>query len=468
MTGFKSICAVFTLLCLLVSPCLGQTEGTSPIWLIDVKGAIGPATSDHMIRGLEQAQAAGAPMVVLKIDTPGGLSSAMRQMIKAILASHIPVIAYVAPSGARAASAGTYILYASHVAAMAPATNLGAATPVQIGTPSLPTLPKPAKPAPNKQPDPQNPKSEPSLQPALDPSLQNKSAMERKVINDAVAYIESLAELRGRNAKWAKQAVLVGASLSSDQALAKQVIDLSAHSVQDLLNQLDGRVIKMDDKDVTLKTQGVGLYHHPIDWRSEFLAVITNPNVAYILMLIGIYGLIFEFTNPGLGVPGVLGSVCLLLALYAFQVLPVSYAGLALILLGIGLMTAEAFMPSFGIVGLGGIVAFVFGSIILMDTKVPGYQIALPLIVAISSLSALLLMVSLAMILKARRQLVITGLPQLVGQYARVESIHEDAVFIRLEGELWQVMCEQALTINDSIEITAADGLVLKVKKQGD
>ena len=452
MTGFNHIFSLCCLLCLLAfsGSSLADNKAGS-IWLIDVKGAIGPATSDHMIRGLEQAQEANAPMVVLKIDTPGGLSSAMRQMIKAILAAKIPVVAYVAPSGARAASAGTYILYACHVAAMAPATNLGAATPVQIGAPSLPKLPTP---------EPQDKKKD-----EKNPALEHKSAMERKVINDAVAYIEGLAELRGRNKKWAKQAVLVGASLSSEQALAKNVIDLSAASVQDLLNQLHGRAILMDKKKVTLKTQGLALYHHPIDWRSEFLAVITNPNVAYILMLIGIYGLIFEFTTPGLGVPGVLGAVCLLLALYAFQVLPVSYAGMALMLLGIGLMTAEAFMPSFGIVGLGGIVAFVFGSIILMDTKVPGFQIALPLILAIATLSALLFMLALAMILKARRQLVITGLPQLVGHVAQVESISGESIFIRLEGELWHVECEQTLLVNDSVEITEAEGIILKVSK---
>ncbi len=457
MTGFNHILSLCYLLCLLAisGSSLADNYDVGPIWLIDVKGAIGPATSDHMIRGLEQAQEANASMVVLKIDTPGGLSSAMRQMIKAILAAKIPVVAYVAPSGARAASAGTYILYACHVAAMAPATNLGAATPVQIGAPSLPKLPTPEPQGKNK--DGQNP--------AVDPGLEHKSAMERKVINDAVAYIESLAELRGRNKKWAKQAVLVGASLSSEQALAKNVIDLSAASVQDLLNQLHGRVISMDKKNVTLKTQGLALHHHPIDWRSEFLAVITNPNVAYILMLIGIYGLIFEFTNPGLGVPGVLGAVCLLLALYAFQVLPVSYAGMSLMLLGIGLMTAEAFMPSFGIVGLGGIVAFVFGSIILMDTKVPGFQIALPLILAIATLSALLLMMALAMILKARRQMVITGLPQLVGHTALVESIQGENIFIRLEGELWHVECGQTLLVNDSVEITEATGIILKVSK---
>lgn len=426
------------------------------IWLIEIKGAIGPASADHIVRGLKKAQQSQASMVILEIDTPGGLDSAMRQMNKAILASKIPVVGYVSPSGARAASAGTYILYACHIAAMAPATNLGAATPVQIGAPTLPAIPKE-----------KNAKREDSEQPgAKSFDAIPRTAMERKIVNDAVAYIEGLAQLRGRNAQWAKQAVLEGASLPAETALAHEVINFIADDIDQLLAQLDGYVLIISDNEVTLDTEDIKVYTHPVDWRSEFLSVITDPNVAYMLLLLGVYGLIIEFSNPGLGVPGVIGAVAILIALYAFQVLPVSYAGLGLLLLGISLMTAEAFAPSFGILGLGGIVAFVIGSIILMDTELPGYKIAIPLIAAFTTFSVAILVFALRMLVKTRRQIVTTGLQHLVGTLAKIESIRNDDAFVRLEGELWQVKCSQDLRANDNVTITAAGGVVLHVKKQ--
>ena len=416
------------------------------IWLIDVKGAIGPATADHMVRGIEQAQAASAELVILRIDTPGGLDIAMREMIKSILATSVPVVGYVAPSGARAASAGTYLLYATHIAAMAPGTNLGAATPVQIGgMPEMPSAQPQGEEGGAKQPG---------------------SAMEHKIVNDAVAYIQSLAQLRGRNAEWAELAVRDGASLSAQDALEQGVIDLIATSQADLLTQLNGREVTVAGVVRTLNLEGVGVYQHPIDWRSEFLSVITNPNIAYILMLVGMYGLIIEFYNPGVGVPGVAGAVCLLLALYAFQVLPISYTGLALIILGIGLMAAEAFTPSFGVLGLGGIIAFVFGSIMLMDTDLPGYQIAMPVIAAFAATSVAILVFAMGMVLKARHGAQRVGVAVLVGKTAIVESVNNGITWARIEGELWEVDCPQALGPEDKVVVEAIDGLVLKVSKQ--
>jgi len=371
----------------------------------------------------------------------------MRDMIKAILAAEVPVVGYVAPGGARAASAGTYLLYATHIAVMAPGTNLGAATPVQIGAPSLPKLPSG-----------EEAEGEPEHQPA--------TAMERKIINDAVAYIHSLAQMRGRNAQWAEQAVRSGASLSAEDALAHNVIDFMVDSVDGLLAQLHDRTITLDGQPYTLKTNGLDLHIHPVDWRSEFLAVITNPNVAYMLMLLGIYGLIIEFSNPGLGVPGVVGAVSLLLALYAFQVLPVSYAGLGLMLLGIALMTAEAFAPSFGILGLGGIIAFVVGSIMLMDTNLPGYRIAMPMIVAFALFSAGLLVFALGLILKARRQKLVSGLQHLLGLTVAVEAIHEQGALVRADGELWHVRSAETLQKDDMVTVTAIDGVTLEVEKK--
>ncbi len=441
--------------------CLGSSglAAQGQIWVLDIKGVIGPAVADYMVRGLEQAEAEGASMVVLTIDTPGGLDTSMRQMVQAILAADIPVVGYVSPRGARAASAGTYMLYACHVAAMAPATNLGAATPVQMQSPSLPSMPgEESGDGAAQDADQNNPSSSQQPQPG--------SAMERKMVNDATAYIEGLAELRGRNKAWARQAVTQGASLPAEEALQKNVIDLMAGNLNNLLEQLHGKQIALDDTtSITLTTEGVAIHPHPVDWRSEFLAIITNPNIAYMLVMIGIYGLIFEFSNPGLGLPGIAGAVCLLLALYAFQVLPVSYAGLGLIVLGVALMTAEAFAPSFGVLGLGGVVAFAIGSIILMDTDLPGYQIAMPLVAGFTAFSALLLVVALGLVLKSSKSKVVTGLSTLMGETAKVVTLHDGVAYVHLQGERWQVKCLEPLAVNDRVRVTRASGLVLQVEK---
>ncbi len=418
---------------------------TNTAWIIDIKGAIGPASADYMIRGLEQANEANAQLAILKIDTPGGLDLSMRDMIKAILASNIPVIGYVSPSGARAASAGTYLLYACHIAAMAPATNLGSATPVQIGAPTLPSMPKD-----------ENGKS---------PALTEPDAMQKKILNDAAAYIEGLAKLRNRNSQWAIKAVREAANLPSEQALKKGVINLIAEDTKQLLIQLDGQEVNSQQGVITLATDNLVLYHHEADWRSEFLSIITNPNVAYILLLAGIYGLIFEFSNPGLLVPGIVGAVCLLLALYAFQILPISYTGLGLIMLGILLMVSEAFAPSFGALGLGGVIAFVVGSVMLMDTELPAYQIALPIVVAVAFASAGLLILVMGLLVKSRQLPVVSGAAHLQGSQAHVESLIHGHALIRLDGELWQAHCDTQLNVGDYVKVNQTDGVTLIVQK---
>lgn len=437
---FKHLLILLSLLAL-------SAKAHSDAWLIEVDGAIGPSMADHFVRGLEQAEAANAELVIMRIDTPGGLDIAMREMIKAMLGAPLPVIAYVAPGGARAASAGAYLLYASQVAAMAPGTNLGAATPVQIGKPELPEF--------GKNPKPEDQETAESFM----------TPMERKIVNDAVAYMQSLAQLRGRNSEWAEKAVREGASLSANSALKRGVIEIIAPSIPDLLVQLDGLEVQVGEQSVVLKTADLAVYNHPVDWRSEFLGVITDPNVAYILMLVGIYGLLLEFYNPGGGLPGITGAICLLLALYAFQALPVSYAGLGLILLGIGLMLAEAFSPSFGILGLGGLLAFVVGSILLMDTEMPAYQIALPVILGVAAFSAALLVLALGMLMRVRKRPVVTGLDHLLGASADVESVPGGVARISLDGELWTVACDDSLAPHDRVTVESIDGLTLNVSK---
>ncbi len=423
-------------------------------WLIKIDGPIGPATADHVVRSLHEAQDNDGELAILQMDTPGGLDKSMRDIIQAILAARIPVVGYVAPQGSRAASAGTYILYACHVAAMAPATNLGAATPVQIGGSS--PLPAP------HEPDDEAQKGETENGSPVD----SGDAMQHKIVNDATAYIRSLAELRGRNAEWAVKAVTEAATLSATQALKLNVIDLIADDEQALLQALEGRTVVIAGQDRVLQTAEATLYAVEPDWRTQFLRVLTNPNVAYVLLLIGIYGLIFEFSNPGTGAGGIIGAICLLLACYALQLLPISYSALALMLLGLGLMTAEAFTPSFGILGLGGIIAFIIGSIMLMDTDIPGFRIALPIILALAAAGAGLLILVLSLLVRTRRRPAVSGLPTLVGEGAEVIDCRNGLATIRLGGEIWQAQCDTPLNIGDRVRVTRAPGLLLEVKKE--
>jgi membrane-bound serine protease (ClpP class) len=392
----------------------GQEDRRTAV-LLEISGAIGPATSDYVVRGMRQARDEGAEIVILRMDTPGGLDTAMREMIKEILSSPVPVATYVSPSGSRAASAGTYILYASHIAAMAPATNLGSATPVQIG--GMPGMPDAPPERDERNPDSDDEADEGEAAEREDEKAseprRGTSPMERKVLEDAVAYIRGLAERHGRNAEWAEQAVREAVNLTASEALEQNVIDVVAESVNDLLEQIHGRTVKMEFGERTLDTENLEVVAIEPDWRSRLLSVITNPNIAYILMMVGIYGIIFELANPGNIFPGVVGAICLVLALYAFQVLPINYAGLALIMLGVVLMIAEAFMPSFGILGFGGIAAFVMGSIILMDEAT--LSISIPLIGGTALVSAAFFIWVLSRLVSIRKRKVVTGEEEMIG-----------------------------------------------------
>ncbi len=412
--------------------------------LLDIKGAIGPAVQDYISRGIKQAQEQGARVIILQMDTPGGLSKSMRMIIKDILSSPIPVISFVAPSGARAASAGTYILYASHLAVMAPGTNLGAATPVSIGTPG-------------GQKDKNKKK---------DKATSSKSASQTKAINDARAYIRSLAQLRKRNVKWAEKAVTKGESLSGSEALKLNVIDFIARDIPAVLQKSNGMKVNVLGQEKILNTKNLVVKKIVPDWRSKFLAVITDPSVAYILLMIGVYGIFFEFANPGFIVPGVVGAICLLLALYAFQLLPINYAGLGLIVLGLAFIIAEAFVPSVGALGLGGIIAFIVGSIMLIRTDIAGYGVPWSIIFGVTAVTVLFFVIVLQLAFRSRRKPVVSGREAMLGKEAVVIE-RGGNLWVRIEGESWLIANSDDLQEGQKVIVKEMQGLQLRVERQG-
>lgn len=425
--------------------------GGGGVFMTEVDGSIGVGTSHQITQALGTARDARASLLVLRLDTPGGLVASTREIIKAILASPVPVAVYVAPGGARAASAGTYITYAAHIAAMAPGTHLGAATPIQLGIPGMPHTPG------------RPPQRERDGTPAEGDSA---AASERKVVNDAVAFLMSLAELRGRNAQWAEKAVREAATLTSADALKENVVEVVAADLSDLVRQIEGRTVVTAAGERRIEAAGKPVVVLEQDWRTRFLSAITDPNVAFVLLLIGIYGIIFEFWSPGLTGPGVVGAICLLVALAALSVLPVSYAGLGLILLGITLMVGEAFAPGFGILGLGGGIAFMAGALFLFDPAGADIEFGItwPVAVGAAATTGILVAGVLGMAIRARRARVITGAEDLVGSIGEVIAWERGRGRIRLHGEVWSAQGAASVSKGDKVRVVRLNGLTLEVE----
>lgn len=443
-----------------------SSGATVPVLRLD--GPIGPASAEYVARGLASAAESGAPMVVIRIDTPGGLADSTRDIVREILASPVPVAAWVGPSGARAASAGTFIVMASHVAAMAPATNIGAATPVAIGggpspaDPRGPDVPS-AEDAKRGDDGKRGKRSADSAQPSPG------GAMERKIINDTAAWIRALAQSRGRNVEWSERAVREGLSLSAEEAIENGVVDFVATDLAALVAAADGRRVRMaDGSDATLAVAGARAVEQAPDWRLELLMWLSNPTVAYMLLLVGAYGIFLEVTSPGFGVLGIVGAVMVLTGLFGLQMLPLDYAGVALLVLGFALVVAEVFVPSFGLLGLVGTIAFVIGSIMLIDTDVPGFGIPLWLIGGIAAANLVVALVFVRMALAGRRKPIASGAEELLGSTGRIIAEGEGDAWAWVHGERWRVRSAAPLALGQQVRVVGREGLVLDVEPLAD
>ncbi|HWN90849.1 MAG TPA: nodulation protein NfeD, partial [Verrucomicrobiae bacterium] len=400
-----------------------------PVSVIDIDGAITPITVRLLAAAIERARADGSQALVVQLNTPGGLERSMRSMVQSILNSEIPIVVYVAPTGARAASAGVFLTMAAHVAAMAPATNMGAAHPVAVGG-------------------------------------QMDKEMLKKVENDAAAFARTLATERGRNAEWMEKAVRSSVSVTEREALKLKVIDLIADSLPDLLEKIDGRVVKTKRGAMTLETKSAPVKVIDIRFRDRFLALITDPNIAYILMMVGMLGIFFELSNPGVVLPGVIGGISLILAFFAFQSLPINWAGLLLILFGVALLIAELKIASHGVLTIGGVVSMVLGSFMLYEAPEAGFRVSWAVILPTVGASAGLVVWAVSAGLRAMMRPPTTGAAGMIGQQAVVRAALDPEGQVQLDGELWRAVAEDApVPAGETVRVIGVDGLTLRVSR---
>jgi len=436
---------ILYLLLLLLFPILLLSQN---ITHIQIQNAISPASATYLEDAFGHARENDSSLLLIELDTPGGLATSMREMIQDILNSKIPVIIYVSPKGARAASAGTYLAYASHISVMAPGTNIGAATPVNLMTP-----PKPPK-IPGKLDEK---KEEPLGKP-------EKTAMEKKVINDAVAYIKSIAQLRNRNIPWAIEAVVEGKSISAEDALEKNVIDLMANDVRDLLKKIHGKKVMINDAQIVINTENANLIFFEASWKTKFFMAISNPSIAYIFLIIAMYGILFEMMNPGSIFPGVIGAISALIAMYALNILPFNYVGLFLIFLGIAFMIAEVFIAGIGVLGIGGVIAFAFGSILLFDPEVLGSRVSMPLVVSFSIVSMGFFIFLLRFLINSRNAKVVSGSKNIIGAQGQVLQSNNGTYKVALQGEIWNATSDEKLEEKETVVVSDISGLILTIR----
>ncbi len=442
------------LACGLVVSGQGRAQAPSAVAVLEVQGAISPATSDFILRGISNAETSGAQLLIIELDTPGGLDASMRAIIRRMLTATVPIAVYVAPGGARAASAGTFILYASHLAAMTPASNLGAASPVAIGG-GMPGRDEPAD----------APKGKDEKPGGKGPSQQD--TLSAKATNDAAAYLRSLAELRGRDPDFAEDAVRNARSMSAAEALNAGVVEYVAPTLDALLGEIDGREITLDNgTKVTLATQGAAVQRIAPDWRTEVLSFLANPQLAVILMMLGVYGLFFEMMSPGAALPGVAGLICLLLGLYGFHMLPVNWAGVALLVFGLIMMIGEVFLPSFGALGIGGLLAFVLGGLFMTGPDVPRYyELSIPFLVSVGFASAVIIIGAGTVAIRSRRSAPVSGHEAMIGELGTVVGMEDGMIYAEIRGENWRVVCSDPLQIGDRVSVTGTKGLQLRVSR---
>lgn len=442
------------LACGLVVSGQGRAQAPSAVAVLEVQGAISPATSDFILRGISNAETSGAQLLIIELDTPGGLDASMRAIIRRMLTATVPIAVYVAPGGARAASAGTFILYASHLAAMTPASNLGAASPVAIGG-GMPGRDEPAD----------APKGKDEKPGGKGPSQQD--TLSAKATNDAAAYLRSLAELRGRDPDFAEDAVRNARSMSAAEALNAGVVEYVAPTLDALLGEIDGREITLDNgTKVTLATQGAAVQRIAPDWRTEVLSFLANPQLAVILMMLGVYGLFFEMMSPGAALPGVAGLICLLLGLYGFHMLPVNWAGVALLVFGLIMMIGEVFLPSFGALGIGGLLAFVLGGLFMTGPDVPRYyELSIPFLVSVGFASAVIIIGAGTVAIRSRRSPPVSGHEAMIGELGTVVGMEDGMIYAEIRGENWRVVCSDPLQIGDRVSVTGTKGLQLRVSR---